>query len=112
MLLSYDFLSLLIPKGSLLFLFYIFTLKIILSLKCPPPDHPLRTTLILELNDSLGTTMVVVTHELASIFAISSGSVFLDVSKRTMMATGNPNQLLAETQDPTLRLFLTRGEKS
>ena len=50
--------------------------------------------------------MVVVTHELASIFAIGSNSVFLDVSKRTMTATGNPNQLLAETQDPTLRLFL------
>jgi phospholipid/cholesterol/gamma-HCH transport system ATP-binding protein len=68
--------------------------------------------LILELNESLGTTMVVVTHELASIFAIGSNSVFLDVSKRTMTATGNPKQLLAETQDPVLRLFLTRGEKS
>jgi phospholipid/cholesterol/gamma-HCH transport system ATP-binding protein len=68
--------------------------------------------LILELRDSLGTTMVVVTHELASIFAIGSNSVFLDVSKRTMTATGNPNQLLAETRDPNLRLFLTRGEKS
>ena len=68
--------------------------------------------LILELRESLGTTMVVVTHELASIFAIGSNSVFLDVSKRTMTATGNPNQLLAETRDPNLRLFLTRGEKS
>jgi phospholipid/cholesterol/gamma-HCH transport system ATP-binding protein len=68
--------------------------------------------LILELRESLGTTMVVVTHELASIFAIGNNSVFLDVSKRTMTATGNPNQLLAETQDPNLRLFLTRGEKS
>jgi phospholipid/cholesterol/gamma-HCH transport system ATP-binding protein len=68
--------------------------------------------LILELRESLGTTMVVVTHELASIFAIGSNSVFLDVSKRTMTATGNPNKLLAETRDPNLRLFLTRGEKS
>ncbi len=68
--------------------------------------------LILELNDSLGTTMVVVTHELASIFAIGSNSVFLDASKRTMTATGNPSQLLAETQDAGLRMFLTRGEKS
>jgi phospholipid/cholesterol/gamma-HCH transport system ATP-binding protein len=68
--------------------------------------------LILELNESLGTTMVVVTHELASIFAIGTNSVFLDVSQRTMTATGNPKQLLADTQDPTLRLFLTRGEKS
>ena len=68
--------------------------------------------LILELRESLGTTMVIVTHELASIFAIGSNSVFLDVSKRTMTATGNPNQLLAETRDPILRQFLTRGEKS
>jgi phospholipid/cholesterol/gamma-HCH transport system ATP-binding protein len=66
--------------------------------------------LILQLRDSLGTTMVVVTHELASIFAIGNNSVFLDVSKRTMTATGNPNKLLAESRDPTLYMFLTRGE--
>ena len=68
--------------------------------------------LILELRDSLQTTMVVVTHELASIFAIGNNSVFLDASLRTMTATGDPKKLLAETQDSTLRLFLTRGEKA
>jgi len=68
--------------------------------------------LILQLSESLGTTMVVVTHELASIFAIGNDSVFLDASKRTMTATGDPKKLLAETEDPTLRMFLTRGEKS
>jgi phospholipid/cholesterol/gamma-HCH transport system ATP-binding protein len=68
--------------------------------------------LILQLRESLGTTMVVVTHELASIFTIGNNSVFLDASKRTMTATGDPKKLLAETRDPTLRLFLTRGEKS
>jgi phospholipid/cholesterol/gamma-HCH transport system ATP-binding protein len=68
--------------------------------------------LILELNESLGTTMVVVTHELASIFAIGNNSVFLDVSKRTMTASGNPKHLLATSKDPNLRLFLTRGEES
>ncbi len=68
--------------------------------------------LILDLRDSLGTTMVVVTHELASIFAIGSNSVFLDVSQRTMTAMGDPKKLLAETRDHNLRLFLTRGEKS
>ena len=67
--------------------------------------------MILELRDSLGTTMVVVTHELASIFTIGNNSVFLDVSKRTMTATGDPNKLLAESRDPTLHMFLTRGEK-
>jgi phospholipid/cholesterol/gamma-HCH transport system ATP-binding protein len=68
--------------------------------------------LILQLRESLGTTMVVVTHELASIFTIANNSVFLDVSKRTMTATGDPKKLLAETKDPTLRQFLTRGEES
>jgi phospholipid/cholesterol/gamma-HCH transport system ATP-binding protein len=67
--------------------------------------------MILELRDSMGTTMVIVTHELASIFAIGDNSVFLDVSKRTITATGDPNKLLAESRDPTLHMFLTRGEK-
>ena len=68
--------------------------------------------LILQLIESLGSTMVVVTHELAGIFTIGSNSVFLDASQRKMTATGNPKRLLAETEDPALRLFLTRGEKT
>jgi len=68
--------------------------------------------LILQLSGSLGTTMVVVTHDLSSIFAIGNNSVFLDAAQRTMTATGDPNKLLAETKDAGLRLFLTRGEKS
>jgi phospholipid/cholesterol/gamma-HCH transport system ATP-binding protein len=68
--------------------------------------------LILQLSEILGTTMVVVTHELASIFTIGSNSVFLDAAQRTMTATGNPTKLLAETEDPALRLFLNRGEQT
>jgi phospholipid/cholesterol/gamma-HCH transport system ATP-binding protein len=68
--------------------------------------------LILELKESLGTTIVVVTHELASIFAIGDNSVFLDTDERTMTATGNPRELLNETPDPKLRSFLTRGEST
>jgi phospholipid/cholesterol/gamma-HCH transport system ATP-binding protein len=66
--------------------------------------------LILELRDSLGTTVVVVTHELASIFAIGNNSVFLDGETRTIIAVGDPNKLLAESTDPRIRSFLTRGE--
>jgi len=66
--------------------------------------------LILELRDSLGATVVVVTHELASIFAIGNNSVFLDAETRTMIAVGDPNKLLAESTDPKIRSFLTRGE--
>jgi phospholipid/cholesterol/gamma-HCH transport system ATP-binding protein len=66
--------------------------------------------LILELRDSLGTTIVVVTHELASIFTIGNNSVFLDPETRTMIAQGDPNRLLAESRDQKVRDFLTRGE--
>lgn len=65
--------------------------------------------LILELSDSLGTTIVVVTHELASIFAIGSDSVFLDPVSKTMIAQGNPTELLARSTDLRVREFLTRG---
>jgi phospholipid/cholesterol/gamma-HCH transport system ATP-binding protein len=75
-----------------------------------PVSARLLDDLILELRDSLGATIVVVTHELASIFAIGDNSVFLDPETRTMIAGGNPKTLLAESQDPRVRKFLTRGE--
>jgi len=65
--------------------------------------------LILDLRDSLRTTMVVVTHELASIFAIGDNAVFLDPETKTMIAHGNPKELLAESNDPKVHDFLTRG---
>ena len=65
--------------------------------------------LILELRDSLGATIVIVTHELASIFAIGNNSVFLDPETKTMIAQGDPNMLLKECEDPKVREFLTRG---
>ena len=68
--------------------------------------------LILQLRDSLGTTFVVVTHELASIFTIADNSVFLDPNTRTMRAQGNPRELLKNSTDPAVHEFLTRGEAS
>src|SRR5262245_3839497 len=65
--------------------------------------------LILELRDSLGATMVVVTHELASIFAIADNAVFLDAETRTIIARGNPKTLRDECPHPTVRAFLRRG---
>jgi phospholipid/cholesterol/gamma-HCH transport system ATP-binding protein len=67
--------------------------------------------MILELRDSLGSTMIVVTHELASIFAIGDNSVFLDPETRTMIASGHPKKLLSESLDPKVHKFLTRGEE-
>ncbi|MCP4021660.1 MAG: ATP-binding cassette domain-containing protein [Desulfobacteraceae bacterium] len=66
--------------------------------------------LILQLRESLGTTVVVVTHELASIFAIGNNCVFLDPISRTMLAQGDPNILLKENNDPNIQSFLRRGE--
>jgi len=66
--------------------------------------------LILELRDSLGATMVVVTHELPSIFAIADNAVFLDGETRTMIAVGNPKTLRDECPNPVVRTFLRRGE--
>ena len=74
-----------------------------------PVSARLLDDLILELRESLGTTIVVVTHELASIFMIGNNSVYLDVNTRTMTANGDPKRLLAESKDPTVRKFLTRG---
>jgi phospholipid/cholesterol/gamma-HCH transport system ATP-binding protein len=66
--------------------------------------------LILELRDSLGATVVVVTHELASIFTIGNNSVFLDPETKTMIAQGDPKALRETCPDPKVREFLTRGE--
>lgn len=76
-----------------------------------PISAKLLDDLILELRDSLGATLVIVTHELASIFAIGNNSVFLDPDTKTMIASGNPTLLLKECDDPRVRQFLTRGQK-
>ena len=75
-----------------------------------PISSRLLDDLILELRDSLGATIVMVTHELASIFTIADNSVFLDPNTRTMRAEGNPRELLKNSTDPAVREFLTRGE--
>jgi len=76
-----------------------------------PITSSLLDDLILELRDSLGATMVMVTHELPSIFAIADNAVYLDAETKTMLATGNPKVLVRESPDPKVRAFLTRGGK-
>jgi phospholipid/cholesterol/gamma-HCH transport system ATP-binding protein len=77
-----------------------------------PISAKLLDDLILELRDSLGATVVVVTHELASIFAIGDNSVFLDPETKTMLTTGNPRDLRDRSPDARVRSFLTRGEEA
>jgi len=64
--------------------------------------------LIMELRDSLGTTIVVVTHELASILSIGNNSIYLDAESHTMIATGHPQDAL-KSGHPKVRQFLSRG---
>jgi len=74
-----------------------------------PISARLLDDLILELRDSLGTTVVVVTHELASIFAIGNNSVFLDADAKTQLATGDPKELRESHPNEIVRAFLRRG---
>jgi len=64
--------------------------------------------LILELRDSLGATIVIVSHELASIFAVGDNSIFLDPTEKTIIASGSPKHLLESSTDPRVIQFLTR----
>jgi phospholipid/cholesterol/gamma-HCH transport system ATP-binding protein len=75
-----------------------------------PISSHMLDDLILELRDSLGATIAVVTHELPSIFAIGNNSVFLDADTKTMIAQGDPRKLRDECPDPKVRNFLLRGE--
>lgn len=65
--------------------------------------------LILELRASLGTTIVVVTHELESIFGIADNAIFMDAQARSVIARGDPHTILKETDNPKIRQFLTRS---
>ncbi len=67
--------------------------------------------LILEVNKTFGTTIIVVTHELPSIFAIGKNGIFLDKTIKTISAKGNPNELLKNPPNEQVFEFLTRGVK-
>ena len=65
--------------------------------------------LILELRAGLGATIVLVSHELPSLFAICDDGVFLDAQSRTAIAHGSPRKLRDECDNPTVRAFMQRG---
>ena len=64
--------------------------------------------LILSLRDHLGTSVVMVTHELDSIFAVADRALFLDAKEKTMTALDAPRALLDHGPEP-VREFLRRG---
>jgi phospholipid/cholesterol/gamma-HCH transport system ATP-binding protein len=67
--------------------------------------------LILTLNERLGLTVVLVTHELPSIFKIVSKCIMLDQESRSIIAAGDPRALRDECDDPRVRRFLHRSAK-
>lgn len=75
-----------------------------------PISSKLLDDLILDINHSFGTTIVVVTHELSSIFDIGTNSIFLDGETKSIQAYGNPRQLLKDPPNEKVYSFLTRGK--
>lgn len=67
--------------------------------------------LILELRDALGATVVIVTHELASIFTIADTGLFLDAETKYAISDADPRDVIKDPNaDPKVREFLLRGE--
>ena len=64
--------------------------------------------LILGLRDAMGATIVLASHDLASLFALADEVVFLDSERKTMIAKGRPDELRDRCEDPKVRAFLTR----
>lgn len=66
--------------------------------------------LMLEINQNLNTTLVVVTHELQSIFNIGNNSIYLDAETKTITGFGHPKELLKNPPNERIAAFLTRGK--
>ena len=64
--------------------------------------------LILRLRETMGTTIVVVTHELDSVFAIADRIIMLDKKERTIVAAGDPRELRDHSENTWVRQFLNR----
>ena len=64
--------------------------------------------LIVNLRDGLGATIVIVSHELPSLFAIADDGVFLDARTKTVIAHGSPAALRDTCPDPQVQSFMKR----
>ncbi len=76
-----------------------------------PISSKLLDELLLELRDSMGITMVVVTHELDSIFSIANDAIFLDHEQQTIIARGHPKAMLKDDSNPYVQAFLRRDRE-
>lgn len=74
-----------------------------------PLSSRLLDELIVQMRDALGATVVMVTHELPSIFDIATNAVYLDNRTKTQIAYGNPKHLRDHAEQAVVRQFLARG---
>lgn len=72
-----------------------------------PINSAMLDELMVQLQKSLGVTLVIVSHELASIFDIASTSIYLDLDENTITAQGLPSDLLINGP-PVVQSFLKR----
>jgi len=66
--------------------------------------------LILDLRAALHTTIVIVSHDLANLFATADDGIFLDERTHTAIARGSPVALRDRSEDPRIQAFMRRGE--
>jgi phospholipid/cholesterol/gamma-HCH transport system ATP-binding protein len=66
--------------------------------------------LILQVRDTLGTSMVIVSHQLSSIFRLADRVIVLDRKSKGIIAEGSPAELAATSTDPRVRDFLNEDE--
>jgi phospholipid/cholesterol/gamma-HCH transport system ATP-binding protein len=67
--------------------------------------------LILQIRSSFGTTIVVVSHDLESIFKIADRALFLDIEQKTMTALADPTELRDDPPSAEVHRFLTRSSE-
>jgi phospholipid/cholesterol/gamma-HCH transport system ATP-binding protein len=67
--------------------------------------------LILELKASFGTTIVIVSHDLASIFRVADRALFLDIEQKTMTALGDIAEMREHPPNEQVHRFLTRSSE-
>lgn len=73
-----------------------------------PPSARGLDELTIELRESLGLTVVLASHDVASILAIASNGIYLDHELKTVTARGNPKEMLVHPPSPQVRAFLSR----
>lgn len=73
-----------------------------------PPTSAEIDALILHINRAIGTTIVIVTHELDSIFSIAQRVIMLDKETKGIIAEGNPEYLKENSDIESVRAFFNR----